>query len=877
MKHNQAKDKEMAQNLVIVESPAKAKTINKMLGREYVVRASMGHVRDLPEKMMGVDLEHGFLPQYEPIKGRAKVISELQALAAKATTVYLAPDPDREGEAIAWHLREVLRGKDTDEKFRRVTYNEITAAAIRRAFEHPGEINQARVDSQQARRILDRMVGYKVSPTLWRRIPGASSAGRVQSVALRLVCEREKTIREFTPEPYWIIGVKAAKQQEPRTPFIALLARINDAKAEVKDEARSGQLMKELRERTLRVTAIVQKEVRKSAPPPFITSSLQQAASVALGYTPSRTMRIAQKLYEGIDLGGVTTGLITYMRTDSFAIAAEARDQARAFIQATYGPEFLPEKPNVFRSRSSAQEAHEAIRPTDPSRTPAVLKNVLDHDDWRLYDLVWRRFMASQMAPARIAQRTAEIEAIPVTAAAPDTFLFRATASEIAFPGFMRASGLEKQKREEAAAGEGAEVDQLPALSEGETLDPVEWMNDRKETQPPPRYTEASLIKALEENGVGRPSTYAQIISTLLARKYASREKRSLVPSELGIKVCDFLVEHLAALFDVQFTANMEDQLDRIEDGQVAWSDMLSGFYDKFKVWLSTLRGPAADVTVIDRLLTALAEVQTWRPPMMRGEKVIYSDEKFVKSIRTQRESGKRPISGRQQEALVKVLFRYRDSLSGADALIDSLHLKPEETAAATAAAAPVEPPSTETVTKLALLESIHFDPPRKFGKRTYDDHSFCDSLRSQVQAGRRLSPAQSAYLDKILHKYSAQIPDFAARQAELGMTPVPETPAAGEVAAILDLFASVQNWRPSTTRRGRTWDDRDFLNSLKEQYAQRKQLSFKQVGALKRMVTAYADQIPDFAAKAKELSINPPRPGRVSRAKPTPPSASED
>ncbi|MDD4118616.1 MAG: type I DNA topoisomerase, partial [Kiritimatiellae bacterium] len=496
----------MAKNLVIVESPAKAKTINKLLGKEYVVKASMGHVRDLPERSLGVDLENGFAPQYVPIKGRAKVLSELQGLAAQVEKVFLAPDPDREGEAIAWHLREALRGKDADDKFLRVTYNEITAPAIRKAFDHPGEINQRRVDSQQARRILDRVVGYKVSPMLWRRVPGASSAGRVQSVALRLVCEREKSIRDFQPVAYWVLGVRAAKQVEPRDPFTATLAKLNGEKADVKDEALGLRLMDELKRRSLRVADVVRKEIRKSAPPPFITSSLQQAASGALGFSTSRTMRIAQKLYEGVNLGhGITSGLITYMRTDSFTVAREAIEQARDFIEKTHGGDFLPETPNVFRNRSSAQEAHEAIRPTDPARAPDELKSILDEDDWRLYDLIWRRFIASQMAPARIAQRTAELEAVGGADAGPDTFLFRATTSEIVFPGFMRVSGLEQRKKEQAANGNGDEEGPLPPLEKGEALDVAEWLNDRKETQPPPRFTEASLVKVLEENGVGRP------------------------------------------------------------------------------------------------------------------------------------------------------------------------------------------------------------------------------------------------------------------------------------------------------------------------------------------------------------------------------------
>ena len=851
----------MAKNLVIVESPAKAKTINKLLGKEYVVKASMGHVRDLPERSLGVDLEDGFAPQYVPIKGRAKVLSELQGLASQVETVYLAPDPDREGEAIAWHLREALRGKATDDKFRRVTYNEITAPAIRKAFEHPGEINQRRVDSQQARRILDRVVGYKVSPMLWRRVPGASSAGRVQSVALRLVCEREKSIRDFQPVAYWVLGVRAAKQVDPRDPFTAVLAKLNGEKADVKDEALGLHLMEELKRRSLRVADVVRKEIRKSAPPPFITSSLQQAASGALGFSTSRTMRIAQKLYEGVNLGhGIASGLITYMRTDSFTVAREAVDQARDFIEKTHGADFLPETPNVFRNRSSAQEAHEAIRPTDPARTPDELKSILDEDDWRLYDLIWRRFIASQMAPARIAQRTAELEAVGGADAGPETFLFRATTSEIVFPGFMRVSGLEQRKKEQAANGNGDEEGPLPPLEKGEALDVAEWLNDRKETQPPPRFTEASLVKVLEENGVGRPSTYAQIISTLLGRKYVVREKRALVPSELGMKAWDFLAANLDALFDVQFTAGMEEQLDEIEEGKVAWTDMLTAFYGKFRDWMGTARGPEADAGVVEKMLAALEPVSAWQPPVKRGGKTVYSDEKFVASVRRQFAEKKRPVSGRQQDALAKLLFRYSGQSPAAEELIRELNLvAPEEELER------AKPPRQETPEKLALLEQVKFDPPRKFGKKVYDDGDFCASLRKQVEAGRRLSPAQVAYLDRIMHKYAGQIPGFEQKAAELGVQT--ETKAAdGQIPEILALFETVKEWRPATTSKGRTWDDREFLASLKSQYEQRRQLSFKQVSALKRMAVAYAGQIPDYAGAKQRLGLPEPRAPRKPR-----------
>ncbi len=845
----------MPKNLVIVESPAKAKTIHKLLGPGYVVKASMGHVRDLPERTLGVDVEHGFVPQYVPIKGRTKILSELKAAATKAEKVFLAPDPDREGEAIAWHLREALQGKDPADKFCRVTYNEITAPAIRKAFSQPREINLRRVDSQQARRILDRVVGYKVSPMLWRRIPGASSAGRVQSVALRLVCEREKIIRDFQPVPYWVLGVRAAKRQEPTGPFTAVLARLNGEKADVKDEALARRLVEELQRRELRVADVILKEVRKNAPPPFITSSLQQAASGALGLSPARTMRLAQRLYEGVAIEGSASGLITYMRTDSFNVAREAIEQARDFIRATHGEEFLPEKPNVFRSRSSAQEAHEAIRPTDPARTPESLKDLLDRDHWRLYDLIWRRFMASQMAPARIAQRTAEIEAVGGADAGPDSFLFRATASEILFPGFMRVSGLEERKKAEAENAEAGEVENLPPLEKGEGLAVVEWLNDRKETQPPPRFTEAALVKVLEENGVGRPSTYAQIISTLLDRKYVVREKRVLVPSELGTKVWDFLASNLDALFDVAFTASMEEQLDEVEEGRQAWTDMLGGFYEKFQGWLGSARGPAGDEAAVRQMLDALANVTDWQPPVKRGAKTVYSDEKFVDSVRRQMEEKKRPISGRQQDALGKLVFRYRQQIPGSAELIDALKLEPtpEEIERS-------QPPRQETPAKLAVLESVEFDPPRRFGKKVYDDKDFCQSLRHQIEAGRRLSPAQVTYLDKILRKYARQIPDFEARAEEWGLAPEPPPPSEETIAPLLAIFDSVKEWRPATTRKGRTWDDREFLESIKSQHEQRRTLSPKQLAALKRLAGAYADQIPHYAEAMQVHGLPAPR-----------------
>jgi len=863
-----------AKYLVIVESPAKAKTINKILGKDYLVKASMGHVRDLPEKALGVDVEHGFEPRYEAIKGRGKVVADLKAAADGAERVYLAPDPDREGEAIAWHLKEMLKGKVPGDRFQRVTYNEITAPAIRAAFAHPGEINMRRVDSQQARRILDRVVGYKVSPHLWQRIHGARSAGRVQSVALRLVCEREAEIRAFKPEPYWVVGVKAAKRVPGAAPFTARLWRIAGRKADLRDEAKVRALMAELEKRGLRVKDILMREVSKHAPPPFITSSLQQAASGALGFSPSRTMRIAQKLYEGISVdGGAATGLITYMRTDSTAVAATAQEAARKVIAARYGGDFLPARPNVYRNRSSAQEAHEAIRPTDPARTPDDVKAALDPDEYKLYALVWRRFMASQMAPARIGLRTAELEAVrkellggeaaaaPADgprgeAAARAECLFRVTASEILFPGFMRASGLEKKRRadNEDDAEEGELAESLPELSKGEILDVLQWLGERKETQPPSRYTEAALVKALEENGVGRPSTYAQTISTILDREYVTREKRALVPSELGRKVNDFLVSNLDELFAVPFTARMEAELDKIEDGGVDWRDMLAGFYRQFTVWMGAMKGPEAPREDIAARLEALGRIKEWSAPVKRGNRT-YSDEKFVASIRRQYDEGGRPFTDRQKLALDRVLLRHASQIPDAAEVFARLGIQPEDAAPADGRRtgdAPGAAPDPAVAEKLALLARVAFDPPHTVGKRKYDDKEFFGSLKEQADSGRTLSPRQVACLDRMLVRYASQLPGGAPPALAAAAAETAADPEAVRLADdILRWMEGVREWKPAVTRKGRTYDDREFFQSLKSQREKGKTLSPRQTGALRRLAKGYLPQLPPEAAAA--------------------------
>lgn len=856
----------MSKNLVIVESPAKARSINKILGRDYTVKASLGHVRDLPQKKLAVDIKNGFTPDYELIPGRKKTVQELKAAAKEADHIYLAPDPDREGEAIAWHLMYALSGKKIDtERFYRVTYNEITPSAIRRAFAEPRRINTQRVDAQQARRVLDRIVGYQVSPLLWRRIKGGSSAGRVQSVALRLICEREAEIRQFTPQEYWVFGARVNKRVPPVDPFIIRLAKINGADPEIANQEQADRVRADLAARELQVTAINEREVQRRTRPPFITSTLQQAASSALGFTPSRTMSVAQKLYEGVDFGEGAVGLITYMRTDSPAIAKDAQEQCRNYIHETFGADYVPAKPNYFKGRSSAQEAHEAIRPTAAERTPEAMAPHLKPEELKLYRLIWQRFVASQMAPARIAQRTVEFAANPgseTTSAtlvqeetgAPWTYLFRATTSEILFPGFMKVTGEDQKKAKKTSKKADADDDNaadeaqaLPPLQEGEALDCQEWLMDQKFTKPPARFSEASLVRTLEENGVGRPSTYAQIIQTLYARKYVEREKGSLRPTEPGEQVNAFLVNHLNALFDVHFTARMEEELDHVEEGKLEWTAMMTRFYEQFQKWIKQAKGPDADQDVAARLLKYLEQVANWAPPVKRG-KTTYSDEKFVTSVRTQLDGGEKPITMRQVEALLKLVNKYRDQLPQPDQVMEEMGLGE----LFKQVAVPEAPPRQTTTEKLDVLKTVNFDEPRKVEKRTYDDGAFCASLREQVEGGKRLSPNQLKYLDRLVQKYRDQIPDFTARAETWGLGQE-ETVAPDVILGLLKQLQNVTSWKPPVKRGKREWSDESFYKSLSKQFRDKGSLSPKQVAALKKMATRYAKQ--DAAAAKPDPS----------------------
>jgi len=564
-----------AMNLVIVESPAKATTIQKYLGPDYEVVASMGHVRDLPKSTLGVDTAHGFTPQYILISGKEPLVRKLKSEAAGAQHVYLATDPDREGEAISWHLATLL-GLPIDAQDR-VTFNEITHHGVEEGMAAPRKINLDLVNAQQGRRILDRIVGYKLSPFLWKSIRGGSnlSAGRVQSVAVRLIVDREREIEAFVVEEYWTIDARLSAEGDD-TQFSARLAAVKGEKADIKSEAQAKALSDEIAGRPFTVSA-VKRGVRKKQPaPPFTTSTMQQEASLRLGFQSRRTMRVAQELYEGVEVPGMgAVGLITYMRTDSLRVSDEAKRSAAAYIEKTWGPDYLPPSPRTYKTKAGAQDAHEAIRPTMPELTPQQLQGHLSADQYKLYRLVWERFIASQMATALLDTVSVDIEA--------GDCLFKASGYNVRFDGFT------KLYESTASAAEDGKESVIPhSLAKGDALRLRGIAPNQHFTLPPPRFTEASLIKALEENGIGRPSTYAPIITTIIARNYVERDGKALKPTALGTVTTDLIREHFSDIMDVAFTARMEKELDTIGDGKADWVSVLSDFYKSFSKSLET-------------------------------------------------------------------------------------------------------------------------------------------------------------------------------------------------------------------------------------------------------------------------------------------------
>ena len=596
----------MAKNLVIVESPAKAKTINKYLGRDYTVKASMGHVRDLPKNpkrrgkgiVGGVDTAHGFSVDYEVLPTKKKTLDELKVAAESAEAIYLAADPDREGEAICWHLAEELQGvapkKKAKRRVHRVVFNEITKKAIEEAFKNPTEVDAKKVDAQQARRVLDRLVGYAVSPILWDKVRRGLSAGRVQSVALRLICDREREIRAFKSEEYWTVVAHLEAGQPPVFP--ANLLKKDGKGIEIGSSEEAAAVRADLESAAYKVEKVQARERRRNPVPPFITSKLQQEGFRKLGFPVRKTMQVAQRLYEGVELGEEgAVGLITYMRTDSVRVSADALSAVREHVAQTYGEDYVPEKPNFYKSKKDAQDAHEAIRPTYLDHDPEKIKRYLSKDELKVYTLIWNRFVASQMRPAVYDETVVDISATP--AAGRPAYLLRAKGSTLKFKGFLavyeeeREEKVEQKPKAEAEGALGAEdqasddaATQLPPLVEGETLALKKLDTDQHFTQPPPRYSEASLVKALEENGIGRPSTYATIISTIEAREYTEKREGKLYPTELGFVVIDQLVEHFQDIINVEYTAAMEEELDEIEEGRDNFLNTLNQFWKKFKV-----------------------------------------------------------------------------------------------------------------------------------------------------------------------------------------------------------------------------------------------------------------------------------------------------
>ena len=829
----------MGKKLLIVESPAKAKTIAKYLGSDFVVKSSVGHIRDLPKENGAIKVvEKGpgaweFVPSYVVSEGKEKVVSELKAAVKASSEIYLASDPDREGEAIAWHLKEVLGPVAGDKPFRRVTYNEITKSAVLKAVAEPRDIDMPLVDAQQARRILDRLVGYKVSPLLWKNISCANnrslSAGRVQSVALRLLVERQREIDGFKPETYFLMGVEARKPADEKS-FVAKLAKLDGKKPEIRSRDAANNVLLDLADAGLVVADVKAQPKVRHALPPFTTSTLQQAASSVLGFSPGKTMKLAQALYE--------QGRITYMRTDSVNVSEQARAAAKEFIVSACGPEYYPEKPNFFKSKADAQGAHEAIRPTDVALTPKTAS--LEPAALKLYDLIWRRFVASQMADAKTTVKTILVKAVKPAIA--HDYVFSASATVIDFEGFLKVMKLSLKKK--GADGEddadSDEVAYLPNVSVGDKLEAVRWISDEKQTKGPVHYSEASLIKALEENGVGRPSTYAATIETLKTREYAKTEKKKLVPLERGILVCDWLVKKLDSLFNVGYTAQMESELDKVEEKGEPMNQMLSEFYARFLKEVGACAEPPPDRSKFEFVFGLLDQVRTWKPAKKVGKR-IYDDKAFFESVKEQAAGGQRPLSGRQLEFLVKMAVQYADQIPQCESQLKEAGLG--------AGASLVQKADPELV-------KFCFETMDRIGGML--ENPFLKSLYEQFEKGRGLSPKQFGILARAVGENAGALEDCEQVRAKLaefvpgGFAPKAEDPS---IPSLLKLFDDVTEWRPAAKKGKKVYDDHEFVRSLADQYSRRHSLSSRQIAALKRVATIYKSQIPDCENRIAALA----------------------
>jgi len=828
--------------LLIVESPAKAKTIGKYLGGDFAVKSSVGHIRDLPKESGAIKIVEKapgrweFAPTYVVSEGKDKVVGELKAAVKSSGEIYLASDPDREGEAIAWHLKEVLEPVAGDRPFRRVTYNEITKAAVLKAVAEPRDIDMPLVDAQQARRILDRIVGYKVSPMLWKNVNCPNnrslSAGRVQSVALRLLVERQREIDAFKPETYFLLGVEAKKPGDPRS-FVARLARFDGEKPDIRSRDVANNILLDLADAGLEVVDRKSQAKSRHALPPFTTSTMQQAASSVLSFSPGKTMKLAQSLYE--------QGRVTYMRTDSVNVSEQARAAAKAYVERSFGAEYYPERPNFFKSKGDAQEAHEAVRPTDVEFTPERAAEAgMDAAELKLYDLVWRRFVASQMADARTTVTT-----VSIAAGKPGLvhdYLFTASATTVDFEGFLKVMklSLKKKAKDDEEDVDTDEVAYLPDVSPGCELEAVRWISDEKQTKGPAHYSEASLIKALEENGVGRPSTYAATIETLKAREYAKTEKRKLVPMERGFLVCDWLVKNMDSLFSVGYTAKMEAELDKVESGAEPMNQMLSEFYGAFLKSLPPPE-PPPDPSKFEAVFELLGQVKTWKPSKKVGKRV-YDDKAFVDSVKKQAAEAARPLSARQLAFLVRMVTVYADQIPDAQKRLREIGL------GVGPAAAPMADPA---------LVKFCFDTMDRIGGMTANP--FLKSLREQYDSGKPLSMKQFALLAKSVGDNSGALDDAADVRERLsgfvagGFAQVSDDP---QTAGLLEMAKGISEWRPKAKRGKKVYDDEAFVKSLSDQFARRHSLSVRQVAALRRVLAVYRDKIDGYDRRMGELGF---------------------
>ena len=826
--------------LLIVESPAKAKTIGKYLGSDFTVKSSVGHIRDLPKENGAIKVEKTgeeswtFTPTYIVSEGKTKVVNELKAAVKSCDEIYLASDPDREGEAIAWHLKEVLGRTAGAKPFHRVTYNEITKSAVLKAVAEPREIDMPLVDAQQARRILDRLVGYKVSPLLWKNINIANnrslSAGRVQSVALRLLVERQREIDAFKPKTYYLMGVEAKKDGDAKT-FTARFAKYDGEKPDVRDREIANRILLDLAGSKLQVKDLKEQPKTRHALPPFTTSTLQQSASSVLGFSPGKTMKLAQSLYEH--------GRITYMRSDSVNVSEQARGQAKDFITTKYGAEFYPEKPNFFKSKDAAQEAHEAIRPTNVTLEPQA--SGLEAQELKLYDLIWRRFVASQMADAKTVVSTILLDAVKPGLA--HSYGFSASATRVEFEGFLKVMkmSLKKKTKDGEDDEDTDEVAYLPKVAVGEMLEAVRWISDEKQTKGPTHYSEASLIKALEENGVGRPSTYAATIETLKLREYAKTEKKKLVPLERGTLVCEWLVKKMDDLFSVGYTAQMEAELDKVAEKGEPMNQMLSEFYSKFIKEIDKASDPPPDRSKFEFIFALLGEVKEWKEAKKIGKRV-YDDKAFYESCLEQFRAGEKQMSARQLEFLIRMALMYEAQIEQCS----------DRLASAGLSAGKGQPDKGDPV-----LAKFCFSVMDRMSNVTLNP--FIKSLREQWERGRPLSPKQLQVLAKAIGERAVTLPDCQEIREKLsqvvtnGFGPEPENQ---DIARLLELFKYVKAWRPVTRIGKFVYDDEKFISSIIEQFNARKKLSSRQMVAVKRVVRAYKTDIPDYEKVAEEFGL---------------------